>query len=220
MRRRWSCRLVRGPKRCGSRMPPAQLARSRSVWRHPDVLPLDAWKAREIERRAASGERPSPHCSRPRKSGSCGGRPRRELTHDLDLVARGPLARACVAPVTSRRNIALMSARCAARQAVKRDCCSMCIRLVLQKARTRSARHGYGLACRRLRLADAPAAGSGLYLDRRRVCATLAAARETQGCSTRIRASPRDLPNAARAVLASDHRRELERIADWCRERS
>src|SRR5512138_2665777 len=33
------------------------LARNQHVWQTPDVLPLEAWKAREIERRAASGEK-------------------------------------------------------------------------------------------------------------------------------------------------------------------
>ncbi len=67
------------------------LASSRTVWATPDVLPLDTWLSREIERRSSSGER-LPRLLTPAEHWLLWRQCTAQLTDSLDLVARGPLA--------------------------------------------------------------------------------------------------------------------------------
>src|SRR5690242_9436670 len=67
------------------------LARNQHVWQTPDVLPLEAWKAREIERRAASGDK-LPRLLTTAEEWFLWRQSAAEHTNDLELVARGLLA--------------------------------------------------------------------------------------------------------------------------------
>jgi hypothetical protein len=67
------------------------LASGRKVWPTPDVLPLEVWATKEIERRCASGERLA-RLLTPAEDWLLWRRCTAELTHDLNLVARGPLS--------------------------------------------------------------------------------------------------------------------------------
>ena len=62
-----------------------------AVWQTPDVLPIETWKAREIERRAAADEH-LPRLITPAEDWLLWRQGTADLTQNLELVARGPLA--------------------------------------------------------------------------------------------------------------------------------
>ena len=62
------------------------------VWPTPDILPLDAWLAREIVRRYAATDAALPRLLAPAEDWLIWREATAALTADLDLVARAPLA--------------------------------------------------------------------------------------------------------------------------------
>jgi probable DNA repair protein len=196
------------------------LASGRSVWPTPDVLPLETWMSREIERRSATGERlprlltPAEHWLLWRQSTS-------QLTESLDLVARGPLAEALRQASELAREFLIDVA--AARFAPGTEG-----RLLYEVAGAVAARLESMGAITAGELAGRMACIGGardvLLAGFERLTPRLDAlitSRGAGGCATLFRRSPEfttAVPHA-RAVLATDASEELERIADWSRAR-
>ena len=62
------------------------LAENRRVWATPDVLPLEAWLARELDRRAAAGHA-APRILSAAEEWLLWRQAAAQLTHDLDLIS-------------------------------------------------------------------------------------------------------------------------------------
>ncbi len=196
------------------------LASGRSVWSTPDVLPLDTWLSREIERRSATGERlprlltPAEHWLLWRQCTS-------QLTDSLDLVARGPLAEALRQASELAREFLIDIAP--ARFAPGTEG-----RLLYEVERAVAARLEAMGAVTASELAGRLACMGGprdvLLAGFERLTPRLDAlitSRGAGGCATHFRRLPQfatGVPHA-RAVLATDASEELERIADWSRAR-
>jgi ATP-dependent helicase/nuclease subunit B len=191
---------------------------NRHVWQTPDVLPLEAWKAREIERRAASGEK-LPRLLTPAEDWFLWRQATAELTGDMELVARGPLAenlrRASQLaqefhiPITASRGTASGETRLLfdAQAAVR------------TRARALGAVGAAELAPQLECLGGpVPVLAAG-FTQRTPSFEALAGSRRAQGCELRTRSPDAGDENVTRAVFAADASEELERIAEWCRAR-
>jgi probable DNA repair protein len=196
------------------------LASGRRVWPTPDVLPLEVWATKEIERRCASGERLS-RLLTPAEDWLLWRQCTGPLTDEMQLVARGPLADALrrAHQLAIEYGIDLHTMRAPPGSEG---------RLLLDVARAVAER------CREIGAATPAelAAGLGCVGGSRDVLlagvervtprlAMLTTSRGAAGCVTNFRAPPvldGKIPHA-RAVLAGDPSEELERIADWCRAR-
>lgn len=196
------------------------LASGRKVWPTPDVLPLEVWATKEIERRCASGERLSRlltaaedwllwrQCTGP-------------LTDEMQLVARGPLAdalrRAHQLSVEYGIDLHTMRAPPGSEGRLLVDAARAFAERCREIGATTSAELASGLECVGGNR-DVLLAGFERLTPR---LALLTTSRGAAGCLTRFRAPPAldgKIPHA-RAVLAGDPSEELERIADWCRQR-
>jgi probable DNA repair protein len=191
------------------------LALGRSVWPTPDVLPLDAWKAREIERRAASGEK-LPRLLSSAEEWFLWRQSAAELTQHLELVARGLLAESLrrASHLAHEFSIALTESRTLpgseSRLLVDVE------QVVLQKTRALGAATAAELAPQLQCLGGShPLLAMG-FTHATPSFEALLQARRAQGCDTRMRIPPDSTPCDVRAVLAGDSADELERIADWC----
>jgi ATP-dependent helicase/nuclease subunit B len=194
------------------------LGRNQSVWATPDVLPLDAWKAREIERRAASGE-PLPRLITSAEEWFLWRQSAAELTHDLELVARGLLAESLrrASHLAQEFRIALTPSRAAPGSEAR--LLFDVQQAVTQKMRALGAVTAAELAPQLQCLGGSRSLFAAGFTQLTPSFEALAAARAAQGCGTRMRTLPADVRNETRALLATDASEELERIADWCRER-
>jgi ATP-dependent helicase/nuclease subunit B len=195
-----------------------QLAHQRSVWASPDVLPLEAWKAREIERRAAAGEA-LPRLLTPAEEWFLWRQSAAELTHDLELVARGPLAESLRRASHLAREFRIGLTNRRGTPGSEGRLLFDVQQLVLEKTRALGAATAAELAPQLQCLGGARMLLAAGFTQQTPSFEALASARQAQGCSTRMRALARDVPNETRAVLAADSSEELERIADWCRAR-
>ncbi len=196
----------------------AALGGGRRVWATPDVLPLEGWIGREIERRAVLGDK-VPRLLTSAEEWLLWRQSAAQLTDDLKLAARGPLAEALrrasqlaleFGIETERLNEAAGSeARLlhAVERAVIERCRALDVATPVQFATA--------LACLG---ADTPLVLSGFtplppYLE------TIASIRRARGYDTRVRLPAGSAEHAARTVYAADAAEELERIAQWCRTR-
>lgn len=192
------------------------LARGQQVWQTPDVLPLEAWKARAIERRAAAGEA-LPRLLSNAEEWLLWRQSAAQLTEALELVARGPLAEALhqASQLACEFQIDLTRLRNSA---------STESRLLYDVQRAVEAR------AQELRASTVSwlAPRLGALGDERPLIITgfaqptpgtraLVAARSDRGFDTRVRIGDSRIAATARAVLAADPSEELERIAEWCR---
>jgi ATP-dependent helicase/nuclease subunit B len=193
------------------------IARNGRVWTTPDVLPLDAWLARELERRAASGTE-VPRILSPAEEWLLWRQATAQLTTDLDLISRGPLSDSL--RQSSRLALEYGIDIGALRGAAGSETRLLCD--VERLVRTRVETLGADTAAR---LAGGCVGGersvliAGLARPTPHL-ALLIAARERAGCVTRIRgATPDAMRGPPRIVIAGDGVDELERIAGWCREK-
>jgi ATP-dependent helicase/nuclease subunit B len=196
------------------------LAGGRKVWPTPDVLPLEVWATKEIERRCASGERLS-RLLTPAEDWLLWRQCTGPLTDEMQLVARGPLAdalrRAHQLAIEYGIDLHTMRAPPGSEGRLLIDVS----RAVAERSREMGATTPAQLA------ADLACVGGSrdvLFAGFERVTprlAMLTTSRGAAGCVTKFRAPPAlDGKIAhARAVLAGDPSEELERIADWCRTR-
>ena len=194
----------------------SELARNRSVWATPDVLPLDAWKAREIERRAASGEK-LPRLLTSGEEWFLWRQSAADLTDDLELVARGPLAESLrrASHLAQEFRIGLTQARDA--PGSEGRLLFDVQQAVLEKTRALGAATAAEIAPQLKCLGGSRSLLAAGFTQKTPSFDALIRARESQGCGTRIRTAAPDIANETRAVLATDSIEELERIADWCR---
>ena len=196
------------------------LASGLKVWPTPDVLPLEVWATKEIERRCASGERLA-RLLTSAEDWLLWRQCTAQLTDDLNLVSRGPLADALrrAHQLAMEYGIDLRSMRALpgseGRLLVEVE------RAVAERSREIGATTSAELS------ADLPCLGGTrdvLLAGFERLTprlAMLTTSRGAAGCVTTFRAPPAlgGKIMHARAVLAGDPSEELERIADWCRVR-
>ena len=197
-----------------------ELGRGRRVWVSPDVLPLAGWLTRGIERRAQR-ERPGAHLPRLLTDAEewllwreCAA----QEHAGLELANPGGLADGLLGASQLAAELAIDVARLRAAphtetallQAVHRE---VGVRCGAIGAASRDALLGRGGALGEQR----PVAFCGMLQSTPRL-RTLIDARRALGWPTEIIAPPAAPPPAA-AVRAADETEELDRIAQWCRER-
>jgi probable DNA repair protein len=188
------------------------------VWQTPDVLPLEAWKAREIERRAASGEK-VPRLLTTAEEWFLWRQATAEHTNDLELVARGLLADSLRRASHLAQEFGISLARARGAPGSEERLLFDVQQAVTQKMRALGAATAAELVPQLHCLGGARALFAVGFTQQTPSFKALVDARATEGCATRLRTVPNDEPNETRAVLATDTTEELERIAAWCRER-
>lgn len=196
----------------------AALRCQQNVWRTPDVLPLEAWRAREIERRASTGER-LPRLVTAAEEWFLWRQSAGELTENLELVARGPLAESLRRASHLAQEYQINLNRSRAAPGTEGQLLFDVQQAVAERMRALGAVTAAELA-RRLQClgGSRPVLAAG-FTHASPSFNALVATRAEQGCVTRMRSVPENARNETRAVLAADASQELERIADWCRAR-
>jgi len=200
----------------------AQLARGRRVWPSPDVLPLEGWLIREIERFAAAsdGRRSVPRLLSAVEEWLLFRQCTADATHDLGLLNRASLAE-------SLRRAGALAADLGIEPRAFRESAGSEVSLL-------AAVHGAVMQrCGALGAAPVPVALSSLPCvgdDRPVVFAgflapsarleSIAARRAQYGFETAY-ATAEGPPVLAspRVATPADEREELERIAEWCQRR-
>jgi len=216
----------------------AQLAAGRSVWPSPDVLPLEGWLTREVERYAAGGavvDGEAGAAGGQMALGLDAGRVPRLLssaeewllwrqstvaaTGDLELIDRAALAESLrrASALAAELRIDVDSGRAAATTeaallaAVHRD--------VLRRSQALGAAPlSVALSCLPC-VGDARSVVFAGFLTPSPRLRSIMAARARGGHESACAAIDQDTPAAPRVVRAADEREELERIAEWCRHR-
>jgi probable DNA repair protein len=191
------------------------LQRRTTVWQSPDVLPIDAWKTREIERLAAAGEW-LPRVITSAEEWLLWRQVSAQLTRDLDLVAPGPLADALRRASRLAQEYGINVARLNGAPGSETRLLVTAFQAVTDRLRALNANTAAHIG------QQVPCLGGG----RRVVFAgfsqvspqtrSLIENRERQGCSSAVRAVPAG-GGETRVVHASDSTDELERITEWCR---
>ena len=192
------------------------IQRNQTVWRTPDVLPLDAWKAREIERRAASGEA-LPRLLQPAEEWFVWRQSAARFTDALELVASGPLAESLRRASHLAQDYRIDLSRMRAAPGSEARLLFDVQQAVTEKMHALGAVAAAELAPQLQCLGGSRVLFAAGFTHETPSFKTLATSRSAQGCSTRMRAIPADVTNNTRAVFAADTSEELERIADWCR---
>ena len=188
------------------------------MWQTPDVLPLEAWKAREIERRAASGEK-LPRLLTSAEEWFLWRQSAAEHTNDLELVARGLLADSLRRASHLAQEFRISPTRPRGAPGSEERLLFDVQQAVIQKMRALGAAIATELAAQLHCLGGARSLFAVGFTQQTPSFGALAAARAADGCGTRMRELRADTPNETHAVLAKDASEELERIATWCRER-
>lgn len=192
------------------------LRQRRTVWATPDVLPLDAWKAREIERRAAAGER-LPRLLTPAEEWFLWREASAALSEDLGLAAPGPLAESLRRAYHLAQEYRLDISRL-------RDAAGSEARLlfaaheaVTEKVRSLGAATATELAVSLSCLGGSRPLLAAGFTQPTPALSALLSSRAEHGCASTLRAqtAPPE-SHRMRAVLAADTSEELERIAQWC----
>ena len=187
------------------------------VWQSPDVLPIDAWKTREIERRAAAGES-LPRLITPAEEWLLWRQATAQLTRDLDLVAPGPLADALRRASHLAQEFRIDLTRLKGAAGGETRLLVSAFQVVTDRLRALSASTAAQVG------QQVPCLGGGrqvVFAGFSHVSPGLRALienRERQGCTSAVRAVPA-ARGETRVVYASDSTDELERIAEWCRRR-
>src|SRR6185436_5548809 len=186
------------------------LGRHQHVWQTPDVLPLEAWKAREIERRAASGEK-LPRLLTSAEEWFLWRQAATELTNDLELVARGLLAESLRRASHLAQEFRISLARPRGAPGSEERLLFDVQQAVTQKMRALGAAMAAELVPQLKCLGGARPLVAVGFTQKTPSFEALAAARAAETCDTRMRALPHDVRNETRAVLAADTSQELER---------
>jgi len=200
----------------------AQLALGRRVWASPDALPLDGWLTREIERYAAnaSGGRELPRLLSPAEEWLLFRQSTMAATDGLDLVNRASLAESL------RRASGLAAELRIDPQAIREstgteaDLLATVHRGVMERCRALGAAPSSTLLSSVPHIGDdRPVVLAGFLLPSPRLQA-IAAARAQSNFETSYPPQLQDAElTSPRVEVPSDEREELERIADWCRQR-
>ncbi|HEY8509360.1 MAG TPA: PD-(D/E)XK nuclease family protein [Steroidobacteraceae bacterium] len=193
----------------------AALAEGRRSWNTPDILPLEAWFSREIERRVSAGER-LPRLLTSAESWLLWRQAASQLTEGLDLVARAPLADALsrASQLAAEYNIDVERLRAA--PGTETRLLADAQRFVNDAARALGAASVARLVASAECAGDEKpvvVAGFGRLTPRLQA---LIERRRARGFETRVREPMPLAENRARVVHASDPTDELERIAEWC----
>jgi probable DNA repair protein len=194
------------------------LAAGRTVWNTPDVLPLDTWLTREIERCSAAGQK-LPRLLSAAEDWLVWRQSTADRTQDIELISSGPLAEALrrASQLADEYLISISGIR--ALEGTEGQ-------LLVDVEKTVAARCSSMGAATASRLATARAITGGsqdvLLAGFERITPrleTLITARGAAGYVTTLR-KPDDRSEArTRYVLAGDPAEELERVAEWCRAR-
>jgi ATP-dependent helicase/nuclease subunit B len=194
----------------------ATLASNRRVWATPDVLPLDAWLARELDRRAAAGHA-VPRILSAAEEWLLWRQAAAQLTHDLDLISRGPLSDALRHASRTALEYRLDPVSFRGAPGTETRLLYEAERAVRERAQSLGAETAAHLsdACAG---SERPVLIAGItkaspHLSR------LIERRNEAGCRTRARTPAPHADGTTRAVIARDASDELERIAEWCRAR-
>lgn len=200
----------------------AQLALGKRVWTSPDVLPLDGWLAREIERYAANaaGGRALPRLLSPAEEWLLFRQCTIAATDGLDLVNRASLAESLrrASGLAAELRIDPQAIRGSA--GTEAELLATVHRAVMQRCSALGAAPASALYASLPSVGDdRPVALAGFLPPSPRLQA-IVAARAQSGFETSYP------PQTEAAVLApprvqvpADEREELERIAEWCRQR-
>ena len=196
------------------------LAAGRTVWATPDVLALDTWLSREIDRRSASGGR-LPRLLTPAEDWLLWRQCTSQHTDDLQLVARGPLADALRRSSQLAREFGIDTSSMRSVPGSEGQLLYEVERTVAAKSKEIGAATAAELATQIACLGDGR---DVLLVGFERMTPQLEAlitSRGAGGCLTEFRKTPAltERVGHARAVLATDTNEELERIAGWCRAR-
>ncbi len=174
-----SCRHSSARKPFTERMPRTRSRSGLKVWPTPDVLPLEVWATKEIERRCASGERLS-RLLTPAEDWLLWRQCTGPLTDEMQLVARGPLADALRRGASARRRVRHRPAHDARAARQRGPTARRCARAVAERTPRDWCHHACG-ACRRL----SPAVGGSrdvLLAGFERVTPRLAMLTTSRGC--------------------------------------
>ena len=201
----------------------AQLARGRRVWASPDALPLEGWLTREIERYATHITRSSgsvPRLLSPAEEWLLFRQCTVEATGGLDLIDRAALAE-------SLRRASGLAAELGIDPQAIRDPAGTEAGLLAEVHRAVMQRCGaLGAAPLSAALSSLPSVGddrpvvfAGFLTPSQRLQA-IAAGRARHGLETSYPPAMDADPLAPpRIEMPADEAEELERIAEWCRER-
>ena len=200
----------------------AQLARGKRVWTSPDVLPLEGWLLREVDRHAASGDgrRDLRRLLGPAEEWLLFRQCTAEATDGLDLVNRASLAEAL------RRASALAAELGIDPQAIREpagseaDLLAAVHRAVMQRCSALGAAPvSTALSCLPCVGDDRPVMLAGFLAPSPRL-QSIVAARSQHGLETSCAPAMDGAMSAPpRVEMTADPSEELERIAQWCQER-
>jgi ATP-dependent helicase/nuclease subunit B len=196
----------------------AQLARGRQVWRSPDALPLEGWLTREVERYAAN-DGAVPRLLSPAEEWLLWRQCTAAATPDLELLDRAALAESLrrASAVAAELGLDLQAMPAAA--GTEADLLSTVHRAVAERCRTlRAAPLAAALSCMPCVGDERPVMFAGFLAPSPRLRA-IVEARARHGFAS---AYPDDVGSTApppQVVRPADEREELERIAQWCRDR-
>ena len=200
----------------------AQLARGRRVWASPDVLPLEAWLMREIERHAADSDRNQdvPRLLSAAEEWLLYRQCTAEATAGLDLINRVSLAESLRRAGGLAADLRIDLQAIAEPADTEAGLLARVHRAVLQRSSALGAAPASAALPTLPCLGDErPVVLAGFIAPSPRL-QSIAARRAQNGFETSY------APRAAAPVLVSPHvvipadeREELERIAEWCQRR-
>jgi len=194
----------------------SQLNSGKRVWKTPDILPVEVWLIREIERRAAEAGADWPRLLSPAEEWLLWRQCTAEATETLDLLNRGAVAEGLrrasalaadfqIKPPTDAQ---LLGAESALLREVQASVEGRCRSLGAATVRSLARNVAHVGAQNRARESTVMTAASGFV-----TLPPLMAAMGVSGLDARNRlAEPQ-------VVVASDELDELERIALWCKAR-
>jgi ATP-dependent helicase/nuclease subunit B len=198
-----------------------QLARGRRVWPSPDALPLEGWLMREIERYAdmASSSGRVPRLLSPAEEWLLFRQCTVEASDGLALVDRASLAESLRRASSLAAELGIDPQATRESAATEAGLLAAVHRAVMQRC---SVLHAAPMSAA---LASLPFVGGGSavlagFLTPSPRLRSIAAARARHGLETSFApAIEADMLAPPRIEIPSDEPEELERIAQWCRER-
>ena len=197
----------------------AALDRRLAVWRTPDVLPLDAWRAREISR-AAALDGDMPRLSSPAEEWVLWRNATEEATAGMPLVSQAPLAEAL------KRADQLASEFEIDTRALRNGGAEQALlfrvrQRVMDEERTLGSSPAHRLAATLPALGDGRTVAFAGFGSLTPQLHALVEARRAHGLDTLLLETPAATVSqgSRRVVRPDDSAAELEEIASWCRER-
>ena len=209
----------------------AQLAQGRIVWRSPDVLPLQGWLTREVEKRAAenasridlrgaASNEAVPRLLSPAEEWLIWRQCTLEAAADLELVNRAALAESLRQAGTLAGELGVDPGAIGEFPGTEAALLASVHRAVAERCRERGAAPlPAAVASLRFVGDERPVVFAG-FLARSPLLQSIIDARARHGCESGYAPAPDPAALAAPQVLRpADERDELERIAEWCHER-